>query len=178
MELFEAIRKRASYRGAFLSTPIPEKDIYDILEAGILAPSGLNYQTTTFVVVKEAASCRMIADLFPTPATESAPLFIVALSEVHKPENPSFSHMSFETEDYAAAIENILLAVTAKGYATVWMDGMTRMKEDANHELRKLLNVPEKYSIRTILPVGIPAGEVKTREKKPYNERVILERFA
>ena len=36
---------------------------------------------------------------------------------------PVFQTMSFVLEDCAAAVENILLALTSLGYATVWFEG-------------------------------------------------------
>lgn len=43
MEFFEAVRKRSSYRSTFAELPVPREDIIKILEAGIRAPSGLNF---------------------------------------------------------------------------------------------------------------------------------------
>ncbi|MBI5092620.1 MAG: nitroreductase family protein [Candidatus Hydrogenedentes bacterium] len=51
MDVFEAIAKRHSYRGAFKDTPILAEDLERIVQAGIQAPSGKNLQTTTFVIV-------------------------------------------------------------------------------------------------------------------------------
>ncbi len=36
---------------------------------------------------------------------------------------------SFQVEDCAAAVENMLLAITALGYATVWIDGWLRVED-------------------------------------------------
>lgn len=49
MELMEAIRARRSYRGPFAPTPIPREDLRELLEAGVLAPSGCNLQTTRLI---------------------------------------------------------------------------------------------------------------------------------
>lgn len=121
MEFFEVIEKRYSYRGAFKDQPVPKEDLVKIVEAAVKAPSGLNRQTCGFVVVTEPALRAKLNEIFPHQGIASAPAVIVALSsykEVYKGK-------AFEIHDYAAAVENILLAVTALGYATVWTDGET-----------------------------------------------------
>ena len=80
------------------------------MEAGIKAPSGHNLQTTSFIVVTDPQLRQHLASILPTKATKTAPAFIVALSEA-KP-SPG-SNLCFAVEDYAAAVENILLAITA-----------------------------------------------------------------
>ena len=84
--------------------------------------------------------------------------------------------MSFEVEDYAAAVENMLLAATALGYATVWMDGMTKAPV-ANAAIAKLLNVPEGKTVRTILPLGVPAETSAPKPRKSFEERASYNRF-
>lgn len=72
--------------------------------------------------------------------------------------------------DYGAATENIMLAITASGYAGVWMDGMVRL-DGAGEKLTSLLSIPDGKTIRTIIPFGKPAEEVIQREKKSMEER-------
>ena len=176
MEFFEAVQKRASYRGVFTETLIPEENIRKILDAGIRAPSGYNFQTTEFVVVRDPALRAELAALLPTPATKSAPVILVAVSgqEMNKAENAA--HLYFDTEDYAAAVENIMLAITALGYAGVWMDGMSRMN-DKDTQIATLLRVPEGKRVRTIIPFGVPQTEPQQRQKKSFEERVVWEQY-
>lgn len=83
---------------------------------------------------------------------------------------------SFDTQDYAAAVENIMLAIVAMGYAGVWMDGMSRMN-DVDSEIAKLLSVPDGKWVRSIIPFGVPTKEVVQKEKKSFEERVVWEHF-
>ena len=161
MELFEAIRCRGSYRDEFKPDPIPEEDLHRILDAGIRAPSGYNLQTTSFYAVKE------LAEVFPTKATKTAPAILVLTSRRIYAGAQKFQ---FEVEDYAAAAENLLLALTALGYAGVWMDGMMRYEGNADL-VRAILHIPEEETIRTIIPFGKPVHPVTQKEKKPFAER-------
>jgi nitroreductase len=176
MEFFEVVERRASYRGAFAEQSVPEADIRKILSAGISAPSGYNFQTTSFVVVRDPAVREAIAALLPTPATRTAPVMLVAISEQKVNEAKGAAHFHFDTEDYAAAVENVMLAITALGYAGVWMDGMSRM-DDKDAAIAKLLQVPAGKTVRTVIPFGVPTGPVRQKEKKPFEERVFWEHF-
>ena len=113
-----------------------------------------------------------IADVLSTPATKTAPVIIVVLSE----HLVAPCGMAFEVEDYAAAVENMLLAATALGYASVWMDGMTKA-DQANREIRAILNVPEGKTVRTILPLGVPAEPGAQNSRKSFEERCTYNQF-
>lgn len=78
--------------------------------------------------------------------------------------------MSFGVEDCAAAVENILLAITALGYATVWIDGALR-SENCGPAIAKLLGIPADREVRIILPLGVPKEKWPQKEKNPFNQR-------
>jgi nitroreductase len=172
MDLFQAIRDRHSYRGEFTRQPIPRADLEKILDAGIRAPSGFNAQTTEFVVVDDPEVLRRVADIVSTTTTGSASAIIVCLMKTDEERNGLF----FGVEDYAAAVENMLLAVTALGYATVWIDGALR-RENRAHAIAELLQVPPNREVRVILPLGVPAEPGSQREKKPLVERAWYNRY-
>ena len=172
MDFFEAVAARGSYRGEFLEEAVPQADLEKILEAGLRAPSGYNNQTTTFLVVTDKALLSKIAEWKPAPATSTAPVVIVALSEFWQAENG----LSFELEDYAAATENVMLAITAAGYAGVWMDGAVKLDGLAG-QLAALLDIPQNFCVRAIIPMGKPRGKVAQKDKKPFGERVKFNGF-
>jgi len=61
MELFEAIQGRKSIR-RFKQTPVPDEDVNKILDAGRLAPSANNTQPWSFIVIKDKAVLKKMAD--------------------------------------------------------------------------------------------------------------------
>lgn len=61
MNLFEAIRNRKSIR-RFKQTPVPDEDMARILDAGRLAPSANNTQPWSFLVIRDAAVLKKMAD--------------------------------------------------------------------------------------------------------------------
>lgn len=170
MDFFEASRTRCSYRGAFTDEPVPREDLIKIVQAGLEAPSGCNKQTTGFVIVD---SPRTIEKIQAIPggnkALSGGRAYI--LCTVDKNPEPAFEDMSFQVEDCAAAVENILLAITALGYGGVWIDGWLR-REGRAESLAKLVNLPEGKTIRVIIPLGRPAETPPSKEKLPFDSRV------
>jgi nitroreductase len=169
MELFEVINKRHSYRGLFENRPVLREDLKRIVQTGIAAPSGCNCQTTDFVIVDDPALVRRIAEMHPTnKGFQTAQAFIAAIVDTQPVA--AYEGMSFVVEDCAAAVENMLLAITALGYASVWVDGWLRVDQRAQ-KIGTMLGLPAGKIIRVILPVGVPVEQWPQREKKPFDQR-------
>ncbi len=175
MDLFEAIQKRHSYRGEFRLQRIPREDLQKIVQAGLQAPSGKNCQTTEFVIIDDTDIIAKIRSMHPTnKAMQQAAAYIACIVNVDAPE--TYEGFSFEIEDCAAAVENMLLAITALGYASVWVDGWLRLEGRAG-EIGKEIGLPVGKIIRIILPVGVPTEQRSQPEKKPFEERAWFNRY-
>ena len=175
MDVFEAIAKRHSYRGAFVDQAVPGEDLRQIVEAGLAAPSGCNAQTTSFVIVDDESLVSQIGALpGGSTAVDQARAFVVAIVDVEPP--PVIKGLTFQVEDCAAAVENMLLAVTALGYATVWVDGWLR-DEGRAEAIGRLLGVPDDKVVRVLLPIGTPSEKGQSPEKKPFEERAWFNRY-
>jgi nitroreductase len=172
MDLFEAIRKRHSYRGDFRDTPVPKEDLRTIAQAGIQAPSGKNEQVVSFVIVDDPQVLAAMRQIIDRPVCQTAPAMIVCAID----PRPILGPLSFAVEDCAACVENMLLAVTALGYATVWLDGVLRV-EDKAARIARLLGVPEGKQVRIVLPVGVPLETVPQKEKLPFDQRAWFNRY-
>jgi nitroreductase len=167
MDVLEAIERRHSYRGAFVPRRVPRTDLERIVAAGIRAPSGYNGQSTSFVIVDDADLLAKIAEITGSALIGGAPAAVVV---VMNPGAPPDKFPRFGVQDYAAAVENMLLAVTALGYATVWLDGLLR-REDRAAKVGALLGVPGSREVCVVLPVGVPVEQGTQREKQPFSER-------
>jgi len=172
MDLFEAIEKRHSYRGDFTDDPVPREDLRRIVEAGIRAPSAANEQVASFVVVDEPDLLAQLAEIVDKPVCRSAKAVIVCVAD----PRVILGGVSFATEDCAASVENMLLAATALGYATVWLDGVLR-REDRARRIARLLGVPDDREVRILLPIGVPAEQHAQKEKLPFDRRAWFNRY-
>lgn len=172
MDVFEAVAKRHSYRETFTDEPVSREDLVKIVLAGIHAPSGKNEQTTSFVIVDDPELLPRIAEIVNKPAANTAKAMIVCVID----PRPVIGDVSFALEDYAAAVENMLLAITALGYATVWLDGVLR-RDSIAARIAALLDVPEGKSVRVLLPVGVAAKPATQKEKLPFEKRAWFNRY-
>lgn len=163
--VLNTIFDRSSYRGAFRDIPVPRHDLELILRAGIAAPSGCNRQTTAFAAVDDPEKVRAVKAIFDRPSCQSAPAFIMVFAQEAVAADGHFYYM----EDFAAAMENMLLAIKALGYESCWYQGNVR---DCAKELAAVVHMPERYQLKGLLPVGVPADEpVKLKRKKPFEAR-------
>jgi len=168
MNFFEAVESRYSYRGRYTDAPVPEEDVKKILDAGMRAPSGCNAQTTYYYAITNKDIHQKLIEIFNWDNPFTAPVIIVVATE-----KVTFDWgFDCELEDYSAAVENMLLAATALGYASCWYDGSTRMNGNAE-KIAALLNVPENLTVRTYMAIGVPETPGKQASRKPMDERVV-----
>ena len=159
MELFDVIAARHSYRGAYLPEPVPRADLQRIMEAGLAAPSGCNKQTTVLTAVETPALIDRIFEIMELPFCKTAPALIcVTTKRIVAYKDGWGNERGYQVQDYAAAIENMLLAITALGYASCWIEGHITDADEQDKRIAALLNLPEDERAVCILPVGRPAG--------------------
>lgn len=163
MDALQAIASRHSYRGAFKPTPIPKEHLLQIVQAALRAPSASNTQTTSYVIVDDAALLVRLAEIIPTSVPiKTAPAVIVVLVDRHDPQS---ERADFGPVNYGASVENALLAATALGYGTLWMEGWKRT-EGAVAAVAALLSIPDELVLTVLIPLGVVADEVVIREKR------------
>ena len=174
MDTLAAIASRHSYRGPYLPEPVPREDLARIMEAGLAAPSGCNKQTTYLVAVDDAdILAQLRATINPPLKRENAPAAICVLTH----REFAYRDKCFAVQDYSAAIENMLLAITALGYASCWYEGHITDDDRICDKMAAVLGVPEGYDLVCYLPVGRPDRNVHGVNKRPFEERAWFNRF-
>lgn len=175
MNVFEAIAKRHSYRGPIRDQKIPREHLKAIVQAGIQAPSGNNAQTTRFVIIDDEQKVKEIRTLHKGNKTmQQATAYIACI--IDKNPESTYEGYSFQIEDCAAAVENMLLATTELEYATVWIDGWLRLNNHAS-KIGMLINLPADKIIRVLLPLGIPEKIWQQQERLPFEKRAWFNTF-
>ena len=168
METLQTIRSRRSYRGKYLPTTVPPEDLKLIAEAGYHAPSGCNMQTTSILVVDDPILLQKLHAVIDPPVGETAPAMICVLTR----KIIAYRDRTYYIQDYSAAIENMLLAITDLGYASCWVEGHITDIDRIGDKMAKILDVPEEYQLICFLPVGLPAESPKPPVKQPMAMRV------
>ena len=171
--MMNALLSRRSYRGKYLSNPVPREHLKMILEAGLAAPSGCNKQTTSLIAVDDPQLLARLHAVITPPIGETAPAMICVLTK----HIIAYRDRCFAVQDYAAAIENMLLAIEELGYASCWIEGHITDTDRIGRKMADILGVPEELELVCFLPVGKAAEEVRPPVKKPFEERAWFNGF-
>jgi nitroreductase len=175
MDTLEAIKKRYSFRGSYKNTPVSREDLKKILEAGLAAPSGCNKQTTSLIALNDPQLINSILALVKKNGFSGGnpPAGICVLTQ----QIPAYEDVLFNVQDYSASIENMLLAITALGYASCWIEGQITESTETQKQIAELLKIPAGYIVVGFLPVGVAENEGKRPEYKAFEERAWFNRF-
>ena len=161
MDTLEAIRKRRSVR-EYTGEAIPREDLEKIVDAGRLAATGNNKQPWDFIVITDRAMIEQLK--IAAQWMENAGAIIAVIMD------PS---SRWWIEDGAAAVENMLIASTALGYGSCWLEGYTLQREET---FKELLDVPDEKRLLTLVPIGVPVSW-PTKEKKSLEEVLHWEKY-
>ena len=173
MNALETILNRHSYRGKYKNTPVPREDLIKILEAGLAAPSGCNTQTTSLIAVDDPAVLQQLHGVIDPPVGETAPAVICVLTR----RINALPGRCFAVQDYAAAIENMLLAAVSLGYQSCWVEGYITDANRICDRMAKILGVPEEYELVCFLPIGVAETAPVLPKKKAFEERAWFNSF-
>jgi len=171
--VYEIIMKRHSYRGKYTPEKVPRSELKMILDAGLAAPSGCNKQTTSLIAVDEEALLSKLLSEIDPPVAQTAPALICVLTK----RVNAYRDRCFATQDYAAAIENMLLMIRALGYESCWYEGHITDTDRIGDRIAKLLGVPDEYELVCILPVGQAEETPVCPKKMPFEERAWFNGF-
>ncbi len=160
MELYEGILTRRSIR-RWKEDAVDEALIKDVLKAAMFAPSSHNLKNWEFIVVTDDQKKDLLGDVQPyVKLVKRAPVAVVVCGD------PSISKEAegFWVQNCSAAMQNLLLAIHAKGMGGVWC-GVHPMA-DAEMAVKEILNIPEH-----LIPLGICAFGFPERESARQPER-------
>lgn len=165
------IMNRKSVR-SFTGDKLSEEQITTLLKAAMAAPSAINIQPWSFIVVDDDAIKQKVwgdnwqAEMF----LKSGAVFVICgqTSSMRKPSGqPDAEPVKWENpfwyEDCSAAAENLLLAAEAMGLGAVWTASYP--VEDRMKPYIDGLGIPEGTLPLCAIPVGYPAGDDQPKDK-------------
>ena len=194
-DFLELVKKRRSFR-RFKSDPVPKEILEKVLEAARHPPSAGNSQPWEFIVVQDVATKKSITQSItsgykkirkadPTmywavavqPHLSTAPVLIVVCGDRRLQETYP-AHLPGEVllrQSLAISIYTLQLAAASFGLATAWATMQTESRET---QIRKLLGIPEVYTVDHIVPLGYPDEEKENSDKalRPVRERASFRR--
>ena len=157
MDAYSSIISRRSIRKYKSDMPDLEL-VMKVVDAGRMAPSGMNTQKWHFTVVLGKERIMEISR------------FILEEEKSICYDAPVFIMVSYEKDDYFAredtscALTNMMQASHALGLGSVWINAINRSWEKA--ERMQSFSVPEGYRVYGALALGYPDGEVRERDLK------------
>lgn len=170
MDIYETIKKRRSVR-AYKDIPVGEKVLNKILEAARLAPSAHNAQRHKFILVRDLEKRKALAKAGSYQSfINQAPIVIVGVAL--DPSLDEISGIPFCAIDLAIALDHITLAATSEGLGTCWIGAFSQ------EEVRKILNIPEKYQVIALMPLGFPDDKPREKVRKKISDLLCEDEFS
>ncbi|MHA1349635.1 MAG: nitroreductase family protein [Promethearchaeota archaeon] len=165
-DLLNLIKSRRSVRN-FVYKKIDNDTIGTILECARWAPSGRNSQPWKVSIVSHPTVKRLIAENSKYGGIiESAYLNFVVFLDLERGYDRTKDVLAM-----GAFIQNMLLAIHAKGLGAVWIGEILKNKEKVS-EIFKLS--PDKFELMGVITCGLIDEAL---EKKEERERRALEEF-
>jgi len=163
-DMTRVIKARRSVR-KFDPKPVPEEIIRDILHCARMAPTARNVQPWLFGAMTNADLRRQLSELAEYGKfIKDAPVCFAVFCQ---------ADAKYFLEDGCAATVNILLACSAHGIASCWVAGHKKPYVEA---VRKLLNVPETYTLISLVAAGYSQDKPQIK-KKPLEEVMFFDRY-
>lgn len=159
-DTFSVIHSRKSVR-SFTGAAVSAEDLDKIVRAGMAAPTAVNMQPWSFVVIRDKKTRDALAAGLPTArgiATAGAVIIVCA-----EPEKAYLRSKDFAIIDASLASENILLATEALGLGGHWTASYPY--EDKMKHVRTVLGIPPAVIPLNVILVGVPTGEDKPKDK-------------
>ncbi len=154
----DVLFKRRSIR-KYTDQSVSEKQIEQIIRAGMAAPSAGNQQPWHFIVIRDREMLDQITTFHPyAQMLKESNCAIVVCGDVSLEK-----HERYWVQDCSAATQNMLLMAHDLGLGSVWL-GVFPVEERVQ-PLRKLLNLPEGVIPLAVLPVGYPAESKKPADR-------------
>ena len=168
--LFEAIYSQRALR-YLKPDPVPDDLIREVIAAGVRAPNGGNSQQWGFVVIKDDATKRIIAEHYPAtarpshgePATASERRTAESADYLaqHAMDVPAWilavtRHPGTDIHHGASiypAVQNMLLVARALGLGSVLT---TRVRRGFEPQIREAVGLPDDWVTAAMIPLGWP----------------------
>lgn len=160
----EVILTRRSIR-KYISKPITNDQVENLLKAAMYAPSARNEQPWHYIVINDRYILDKIIEAHPyaNMLKEAALAIIVCADEnIEKTEG-------YWVQDCSAATQNILLAAHAMGLGSVWLGVYPR--EERILAIKTLFKLPENIQPLSIIAIGHP-DEQKAMPERYFKNRI------
>lgn len=171
-DFLNVIYTRLSVR-KFTGEKVKREDLTAMLRAGMSAPSAVNVQPWSFVVVTDRATLDKLCEALPyAKMLDKAGAAIIVCGV---PDKDNTYAKKYWVMDCSLASGNILLAAHALGYGAVWTAAYA--EKDRMGSVRQILSIPENIIPLNVIPVGVPANKDEKPKDKFREENIHWEKW-
>jgi nitroreductase len=160
-DTLKTIFSRKSIR-SYKDEPVSKEKLVMLIKAGMAAPTAVDKRPWEFIVITDRKVLNELADALPyAKMASTAAAAIIVGGDVRKQWGGMES--DYWIMDCSAATENILLAAESMGLGAVWT---AVYPEDSRiRAVRQILGIPPHIVPLNLVPVGVPAGREKAKDK-------------
>ena len=162
--VLKAIYKRRSIR-EFTDKKISSEKLYEIVKAGVWAPSGLNNQPWRFVIIQDPEIKEQMAQQthYGHIVRDANALIAVYLSKDDMYDTVK------DIQSAGACIQNVLLAAEALDLGGVWLGQILKNKLEVN----KILGLTDNFDLMAVVALGHPSHRNQKSRRKDVSELVL-----
>ncbi len=157
--ILREIEQRRARRG-LTTAPVPEETMERILSAAVLAPSCFNNQPWRFLAVSDEKELNRVKMHLSEGNywAKKAPLVVLVLTkaELDCKLNDNREYALFDT---GLAVQNLVLQATKEGLVAHPIAGFKPV------EIKKEFEIPESYTLITLIVIGYPGDDTELSEK-------------
>lgn len=153
MEFDKVIRERYSVR-KYKSDMLTDDELGAVLEAGMLAPTGCNYQPQRIYVLKSDGAVAKIRELSRC-AFDAPVVLIIALKESEDWKSPLEKGCRAGIQDVSIVADHMMLAAWNIGIGSCWVNYFKPS------EVKAAFSLPEDETPVLLMTLGYPADDSK-----------------
>ncbi len=176
MEFDAVVEARRSVR-RFSGADVPDGLVERLIDCALRAPSSMNGQPWSFIVVRSAETKRRLAEAkdrhcppgkreYPAGFLREAPVVVVTCVDRARAFDRGI-------ESGVLATAHLLLAAANHGLTGVYMSAYRTGAPEVAGDIRAILGVPEDVDPVTIVPLGYP-GEAPPPKSVPSAAEVVF----
>jgi len=166
MEMLEGLHTRRSIRN-YTDEPVTREQLREILQAGTMAPSGLNNQPWRFVTIQSKETLRKLSQLTKYSHIVGKAAACIAVFV----DKTAMYHEVKDHQSMGACIQNLLLAAHGMGLGAVWLGEILKSAK----EVRELCGLSDEMELMAVVAIGHPAGKGGRADRRPLEEVLIKE---
>ena len=163
----DIFKNRRSVR-EFTDQEVSDEQIREILNAAMVAPSGMHKQPWEFIVVKDREMLKKLSTIgvWQKFISNSSVSIVITAKE---------SDSDLWIQDCSLVAGHIYLESTNQGLGSCWANVKSHDENEGDKEklVRKELGIPHGYRVLCIMAIGYPKREVVPHSDKEFIEKKV-----